>query len=265
MKQPITIRASSFGSLFDCPDRWIAIHIEGRRVPQNGNSALGTALHAGTALFDTERVNGQVPSISAAVDAAVESIRQPREETDWEGERDKAESVANSLTEKYCREESQKHHFVAVEASVESLRITDLGIVLTGTTDRVELTDEGYGIRDIKTGKQAVGTNGKAKTDGHAAQIGVYELVAENATGLPITAPAGIIGLQTNQTPDKQRIGTGAIEGAREVLLGDQDHTGLLITASKLVHGEIPPWGNPKSMMCHNKYCPIFETCFWRR
>lgn len=263
--QPITIRASSFGSLFDCPQRWLSIHLDGKRSPQNSNAALGTALHAGTALFDAERVAGQVPSLSAAEDAAVDSIRNPRDETDWEGERDKAEGIARSLTAKYCREESLKHEYIAVEANVEALHITDLGIILTGTTDRVEATEDGNGIRDIKSGKQAVGTDGKAKTQGHAAQLGVYELVAEAATGLPITAPAAIIGLQTNLTPDKQRIGTGEIIGAREVLLGDGANTGLLVTAAKLVHGEIPPWGNAKSMMCSKKYCPIFQTCFWRR
>lgn len=265
MKAPVTIRASSVGTLFDCPARWIAINLEGRRMPQNGKAALGTALHAGTAVFDTERLAGQTPSVSAAVDAAVESIQKPREETNWDDERDKAESIAVSLTAKYCNEESPKHNFVAVEASVESLHITDLNIILTGTTDRVELTGEGYGIRDIKTGKQAVGADGKVKTSGHGAQMGVYELVAEAAIGVPMSAPAQIIGLQTNLTADKQRIGTGEIVGAKEVLLGNEENTGLLVTAAKLVHGEIPPWGNPKSMMCHGNYCPSFTTCFWRR
>lgn len=234
-------------------------------MPQNGKAALGTAVHAGTALFDSERIAGQVPSVSAAEDAAVASVKMPRDETNWEGEQAKAEDVARSLTAKYCKEESHKHNFVAVEASVESLHITDLNIVLTGTTDRVELTDDGYGIRDIKTGKQAVGTDGKAKTGGHAAQMGVYELVAEAATNLPMKAPAQIIGLQTNLTPDKQRIGTGEIADAKEVLLGDEHNTGLLVTAAKLVHGEIPPWGNAKSMMCDRRYCPAYSTCFWRR
>lgn len=266
MRAPITIRASSFGGLFDCPARWIEIHLHGRRVPSNGKAALGTAIHAGTAVFDGDRVQGITPSLSAAEDAAVESVRKPREEVDYEsGEQAKAEQVARSLTAKYCKEESPLHDFVAVEASVESLLITDLAIELTGTTDRVERTDEGFGIRDIKTGKTAVGTDGRASTKGHGAQMGVYELVAESATGLPITAPAQIIGLQTNLTPDKQRIGTGQIAGAREVLLGDDDNTGLLVTAAKLVHGDIEPWGNPKSVMCHARYCPAYQTCFWRR
>lgn len=266
MSEPITIRASSFGAIFDCPARWIAIHLEGRNTPQSAAAALGTAIHAGTAHFDSERVAQQVPSVSAAQDAAVESVRKPREETVWDdASADKAERIAASLTERYCTLESPKHDFVAVEASVESLHITDLGLVLTGHVDRVRSTEDGYGISDLKSGKTAVGTDGRAKTHGHGAQIGIYELVAQAATGLEITAPGQIIGLQTNLTPDKQRIGTGEIVGAREALLGTEDHAGLLHVASKIVHGAIPAWGNPRSMVCSERYCPAFATCFYRR
>lgn len=266
MDNPVTIRASSFGSLFDCPARWIAIHLEGRRTPQNGKAALGTAIHAGTAVYDCDRVAHQIPSLSAAEDAAIEAVRKPREDVVWDEDgADKAEKIARSLVGRYCTIESPRHEFVAVEASVESLRITDLNIVLTGQVDRVQETESGYGVADIKSGKTAVGTDGRAKTQGHGAQLGVYELVAEAATGLRIDAPAQIIGLQTNVTPEKQRIGIGEITGAREVLLGDDQTPGLLVVASKIVHGEMPAWGNPKSMMCHATYCPNFNTCFWRR
>ncbi|MGE0745259.1 MAG: RecB family exonuclease [Rhodospirillales bacterium] len=262
----MTIRASSFGSLFDCPARWVAVHMEGRRTPQAGTAALGTAIHNGTAVFDKDRVAGIAPSLEAAEDAAVESINRPREETIWDDEgRDKAEAVARSLTQRYCTLESLRHEFVAVEASVEALHITDLAIVLTGHVDRVRRVDDQHGISDIKSGKQAVGTDGRARTHGHAAQLGVYELVAQAATGLVIDAPAQIIGLQTNLTPEKQRIGTGEITNAREPLLGDESHSGLLHMASRIVHGETEAWGNPKSMMCHERYCPNFKTCFYRR
>ena len=92
-------------------------------------------------------------------------------------------SIAASLTTKYCQTEAPKHNFVAVEAKCESLILQDVGLELTGTTDRIEQTPLGMGIRDIKSGKQAVGTDGKVKTDGHGAQMGVYELLAEAATG----------------------------------------------------------------------------------
>lgn len=266
MRAPVTIRASSFSTLFDCPARWIAIHREGRRTPQAGTAALGTAIHAGTAVFDTDRVNGIAPSLSAAEDAAIESINRPGEETVWdETGRDKAESVARSLTQRYCTLESRKHDFVAVEASVEALHLTDLAIVLTGHVDRVRAIDGEFGIVDLKSGKTAVGTDGRARSHGHAAQLGVYEIVAEQATGLPVTLPAQIIGLQTNLTPDKQRIGTAEIVDAREPLIGDENHTGLLHVAARIVHGDIEAWGNPKSMMCHERFCPNFKTCFYRR
>lgn len=266
-REPIRIRASSFGTLFDCPSRWIAVNLHGMRVPSRSNSVIGTATHAGTASFDRERVAGQAPSVSAAQDAAVESVRNPTGEIDWDDSSPaEAATIAASLTQRYCTLESHKHEFVAVEATIEHLEISDLAIVLTGTTDRVERWESGgLGIGDIKTGKTAVNAAGQVETKGHAAQMGVYELVAGAALGEPMTEPARIIGLQTNKTPEKQRVGVGEIVGARDVLLGDEDHAGLLVTAAKLVHGDIEAWGNPKSMMCHPRYCPQFSTCFWRR
>lgn len=266
-REPVTIRASSFGSLFDCPARWIAIHIEGKRTPSSSNSALGTGVHTGTAVFDESHLPDRTPvSLDDAKQAAFESVTKPREDVDWEDQQPaKVADVAVSLTERYCTLFAPTMDYAAVEISVDSLLLTDLDIILTGHTDRVRRTPEGLGICDLKTGKQAVGTDGKAKTHGHAAQLGVYEIVAETALGVRMDAPAEIIGLQTNLTPDKQRIGVGEIEGAREVLLGNEEHTGLLNVAAQLVHGEIAPWGNPKSMMCHKRYCPNFQTCFWRR
>lgn len=268
-KTPVTIRASSFGSLFDCPARWIAIHLEKKRSPSNGKAALGTAIHAGTAVYDTERLESNCEthrgSVVAAAQAAVSSLENPTEDVLWDEDINKAKDIAASLTVKYCQQESHKHNFVAVEAKVEQMLIKDLGIILTGTTDRIELTNEGYGIRDIKTGKTAVSSDGKANTKGHAAQMGVYELIAGAAYGQSMDAPAEIIGLQTNLTPEKQRIGTGKIVGAKEVLIGNEQHTGLLEIAAEIVHGVRAPWGNPKSTMCTEVYCPNFNTCFWRK
>lgn len=266
-REPVRIRASSFGSLFDCPARWVAIHMHGMKTPSTGRAVLGTGIHAGTAVFDADRVDGIHPSISAAQDAAVEAIEHPNGEVDWSGDSSAdAKDIAASLVRRYCETESPKHEFVAVEATVDSLIITDLAIELTGTTDRIERhADGGLGISDIKSGKTAVRADGTVETKGHGAQMGVYELVAGAAIGQPMTEPARIIGMQTNKTPDKQRIGVGEVFGARDVLLGDGERAGLLMVAAKIVHGEIDAWGNPKSMMCSPKYCPAYTTCFYRR
>lgn len=264
-RAPVVIRASSFGALFDCPARWQAIYREGRRMPTSANATLGSAVHKGTALFDREVLAGQVPSLSAATDAALDRVRNPGEEVDWHDDQpEKVAGIAASITERYCTLYAPTADYAGVEVGVDSLALTDLAIILSGTTDRVRRTPEGLGIVDLKTGKTAVTTDGKAKTQGHASQLGVYELVAEAGLGVRMDAPAQIIGLQTNITPDKQRIGTGEIHGAKEVLLGTDDHIGLLDTAAKLAHGDIV-FGNPKSMMCHERYCPAFKTCFFRR
>lgn len=274
-RAPIRIRASSFSTLFDCPSRWIAINLEGLRVPSTHKAVRGSAIHAGTAAFDRDRVAGLVPSTATAMDAAAHYVETLTGDVDWsESTPGEVVDVATALTRLYCDTEAPKHEYVAVEATIDSLIIADLGIELTGTTDRVEVhphendaapEDRPLGIDDIKSGGAAVGADGTVRTQGHAAQMGVYELIAGAALGRPMTAPARIIGLQTGKTARGQRVGVGEIEGAREVLLGNEDHPGLLTIASKIVHGEMPAWGNPNSMMCNPRYCGRYQTCFFRR
>ena len=94
--------------------------------------------------------------------------------------------------------------------------------------------------------------------------MGVYELLAERASGIAITEPAQIIGLNTGKTAVAQRVGSGVIAGARDVLIGDGDSPGVLEIASKIIHSGVFP-GNPRSMMCGERYCPRFKTCKFRR
>ena len=145
----------------------------------------------------------------------------------------------------------------------ESLTINDLGISLTGTTDRIYEASGELGIADVKTGKAVVSKDGGVKTAGHGYQMGVYELLAEHASGMAVNAPAKILGLNTAKTPASQRIGIGEIKGARDALLGDVESPGILEYAAKIIHsGDF--WGNPKSMMCHERYCPAFTNCKFR-
>lgn len=142
--------------------------------------------------------------------------------------------------------------------------IADLGLTLTGTIDRVRVDDEGFGIADIKTGKSAVGADGTVKTQGHAAQIAVYELLASHALDQDMTAPAQIIGLQVAKTDKGRRAGTGTITGARDILADDGESPGLLRHAASILHsGDF--YGNPRSQICNPKYCPAYAVCRWRK
>lgn len=261
----ITIRASSLGRLFDCPASWAATHIDGKRTPSNGKAMLGKAVHASTAVFDQSVIDGAGITIDEAAAAVVDTIHKPDEDVVWEDDSPQdAERIAISLHSKYCTQIAPRQTYRAVEVRCESLEITDIGIALTGTTDRVRETADGLSIVDLKTGKAAVGSDGNVKTAGHAYQMGVYELLAEQASGVPITGAAQIIGMNTAKTPASQRVGTGLISGARDVLLGDGETPGILEHAARIIHaGSF--WGNPKSMMCHERYCAAYPTCKFRK
>lgn len=259
-----TIRASSLSDLFDCPARWEAKHLRGMRMPRSGAAQLGTAVHAGTALFDNSRLEGNPITADEAAGAVADAVHSPDEDVDWgEDSPNEAESIGIALHKRYCREIAPKQQYVAVEATCDRLEISDIDIALTGTTDRVTLTDEGYGIADIKTGKSAVSADGTVKTAGHTAQLAVYELLAGAALGRVIDAPAQIIGLQVAKTEKGRRAAVGSITGARKMLTGDESGPGLLQIASDMLHaGRF--YGNPRSQLCNPKYCPAYNVCRWR-
>ena len=261
----VNIRASSLGALFDCPARWAAIHLDGLRTPSTGKATLGRAVHASTAVFDQSTLDGAGITIDEAASAAVDAITHPEDDVVWgEDNQADAEKIAISLHTKYCLQITPKQQYTAVEVVCEKLEIADLGIALSGSTDRIRKVSDGQAICDLKTGKAVVGSDGTVKTAGHAFQVGVYELLAQHSAGVPITGPAQIIGMNTAKTPASQRIGTGEIVGARDVLLGDGETPGVLEYASRIIHsGSF--FGNPKSMMCHGNYCAIHSTCKFRK
>lgn len=262
----VFIRASSLSELFDCPARWAAKHLEGLRMPSSGAAQLGTAVHAGTAAFDASRLPGGSPiSADDAAGAVVDAIHKPENEVDWEDTNpSEVERIALALHTRYCFEVAPRQHYLGVEVTCERLELPELGIALTGQTDRVRQVDNvGNGVADLKTGGKAVGTDGRAVTQGHAAQLGVYELLAEHTMGIPITAPAQIVGMQTGKTAAAQRVGTGEIPNARAVLVGTEEQPGLLEHASRLIRSGAF-YGNSKSYLCSAKYCPKHPTCRYR-
>ena len=262
----IKIRASSLGELFDCPARWASKYIYGMSMPTNTKALLGTAVHASTAVYDQSKLDSSGISIEESKAAAVDAIYKPEEDVIWDdATASEIESIALSLHSKYCNLIAPQYEYKAVEVKCDSLILTDLGLELTGTTDRVYIDRNGfYGIGDVKTGKSAVGADGVVATKGHGYQMGVYELLAEHGGGLPIDAPAQIFGLNTAKTDKAQRIGIGSISGARDILLGDDTSVGVLQEASRLIHSGIYI-GNPKSMMCHKNYCPNYGNCKFRK
>lgn len=265
----IKLRASSLPDFCDCPARWEAKYIKGMRNPTSYKAYLGTCVHAGTAEYDLSKVNGATASDKELLESALEvahgTLYAPKEDIEWDDATPEGiEPIVLSLVKMYIAQIAPKMDYVAVEATCKDLPLEDLGLILTGTTDRIYQTaaDE-YGIADLKTGGSAVASDGTVKTTPHAMQMGVYEVLAEASTGLPITAPAHIIGLQTAKTEKGRRVGIGTIEGAKDMLLGSAEEPGVLEIVSRLIHSGTF-LGNPKSSVCSEKFCPAYNACRFR-
>ncbi|MBN6741317.1 PD-(D/E)XK nuclease family protein [Acidithiobacillus sp. MC6.1] len=255
------MRASSWADFFDCSQRWYYTHVEKLAGRQSHQATIGSAVHEGAAYFDMARLAGQPVPINDACEKAMGYIAEHGEETDWSAlPQENAESVVRLLTQNYCTLIAPKRNWVAVESRCAGVDIeTDHGILrVTGTIDRVEDTDRGYRVSDLKSGKSAVKSGSMvANAKAHAAQLGIYTLMAEAELGIEMTAPAEIIGL--NSTRDG-RIGTVEIEDVKTPLLGTEDAPGLIDMAARMLSlGLFPP--NPRSMMCGEKWCAGYSRC----
>jgi len=269
MPEPISIRASSLGELFDCAMRWEAKHLQGVRRPSSGAAHLGTAIHAGTSLFDRATVNQTPVSASLAVERYIDVLHNPTEDVDWfDIPLKSAEPIGAFLTSAYCREIAPAYRYRMVEMQLAPMDIAcQNGVVirLTGTMDRARVIEArlgqddrpAFGIADLKTGKRVVTREGGAVTKGHGAQLGTYELLFEHTLGVPCEAPAEIIGLQTTQ---QTRIGRSKVFGAKERLIGTPESPGLIeYAADTLKSGLFRP--NPQSRLCSPQFCPNWDRC----
>lgn len=268
MNEPsTTIRASAWGGLFDCAYRFEGIHLLGMRNTVGLRAALGTAIHAGSAVFDQARISGDTVTANDAAGVFVDKLRDPENEFDPSKDdlsMQEAESTGISLLTKYCNDVSPHYNFIAVEMETKPLDIDCGGgvvIRLTGTMDRARIrkSNFGVGIADLKSGSASV-QEGVAVTKGHGAQVGTYELLYEHTTGEKITSDAEIIGLKTK---GKAEIATGTISNAKRIMVGDQDNPGLIEFAADMFRsGRFYP--NPKSMLCGEKYCPRWNKCTFK-
>lgn len=266
MNAPFSIRASSLAELFDCPARWEAKHIRGLRLPIGGAGRMGTAIHEGTTLHDFATLNDTSVSIDDCESVLVDAIWKPTEDVDWtDTDQKTAESTGRALLRKYIQTIAPTQDYIGVEVRVEPLTIVDAGITLTGTVDRIYQTHTGeLGIGDIKTGKTACAADGTVKTAGHGIQMGVYTLLAEHALGEPVEAPARIYGLTTGKTDKGQHVGIGEIPSPTDALIGSEGRPGLLHHAGKILQSGLF-YGNAKSTLCSEKFCPAYSTCPFRK
>jgi hypothetical protein len=262
MTKPIQIRSSSWAELFDCAARWAAKNLDGIVMPSSVAAHIGTAIHAGTAAFDESGMAGDRISPMDAADLAVDELRAD-ENVRWttsEPSRREAEAIVISQTLAYCKT-FDHYQWAAVEHQCQPLDIdmgADLTIRLTGTLDRIRKhPDSRLGVADLKTGVRRINSDGLVDTAADGAQLGCYELLYEADTGLVIDAPAEILAIDSKCAGV---VASAAVPRTREILIGSDEEPGLIFMAAMYLRaGIFPP--NPKSGLCSDRYCPIYDRC----
>lgn len=260
----LRIPASSLGELFDCPARWEVKYIKGLRLPKSGKAQLGKALHIGSAAFDQSRLDGESLGVAAVVEMIVQAIWHPEEEILWSEElpQSLAEKIALDLFDRYCVEVAFRQEYFGVSVYCRELRLEKWNLALTGTVDRIRVTPQGeLGVAELKSGGRVVDTHGKISLARYCLELAIYELLAEEVLGFPVTAPAQVIGLQTAKTEKARRIGLSEARlPLRPLLLGDEHGPGALDYAARILKsGNF--YGNPASVLCNPKACPAFGSC----
>lgn len=268
MSDIITVRASSIAELFDCALRWHAKHILKLSHPASRRMVLGTAVHAGTAAFDTARMQGSPIKADEAAGAVVDKLRDPGEDVreDDDISAKDAETIGLTLHAKYCADISPRYEFRAVELDLGGLdiEVPDQGVTvrITGHLDRSRVSKirgmKSLRISDIKTGGRAAYKDGRAETKGRGLQIGIYQILTEQSLGEPVDPVGEIIGLCTSKAA---HTGVSEIAGPKNQILGGANGGPSLIehAASMLKTGLFPP--NPTSNLCSPKYCVNWDRC----
>jgi hypothetical protein len=263
MNETYTIRASSFGGLFDCAYRFEGEQLMRMHRPTSLRAWLGTSIHASTAAFDQAQLAGAPISANDAADVFVQTLYEPGEDVDFKDPklplRD-AERIGLTLHARYCAEIAPLMRFESVEMTLKPMEI-DCGqgvtVRLTGTMDRARVARSSAGkvIADLKTGGRLI-SEGVVSTKGRAAQLGTYQLLSEHTDGQP-TAGGQIMALQTTSTT---QVGISQVFDAKRHLVGTPQHPGLIEMAAKMFKaGLFPP--NPQSTLCSKRFCVRWDAC----
>lgn len=268
-KRVVDVRASSWGSLFDCSFKWEGEHLLGMRRPSGIRSLLGTAIHAGTAAFDQAKLDKAPITALQAADSLLHALHNPTDEVDYKQDRSinmrEAERIGLTLLTKYCAEISPLYEFKAIEMKMKPLEI-DCGdgliIRLKGTMDRARIAAAGDGmgvvIPDVKTGARLFDADGNVLLKARSAQLGAYQLMYEEETG-EHTVGGQILALQTSSNA---LAGVSRLFNAKRAMTGTPTQRGFIeIAAEMFKAGLFPP--NPQSSLCSEKFCARYSTCLY--
>lgn len=265
-KPSFRVRASSWGSLFDCAHRWEGDHILGLYRPSSMPAHLGSSIHEATAFFDQARMVSGGVSVDDAIGIFIDALEDPEVDIDFASDSLKikdARSIGIKLVALYCNHIAPQVEFVSVEEALPVLHVDCGSVVIevTGTMDRARVSKAASGdvVLDIKTGRRLFSSDGEVSTKGRAAQCGIYQIMYEQKTGR-LTSGSQILALGTGSKP---QAGFSKVFDAKKTIIGAGGQPGMIdYAATMLSTGHFPP--NPQSQLCDKKYCARWSQCIYK-
>ncbi len=252
--QEIIIRPSSIDTFYNCSYQWAKTFLEGVPSIPGNRAAMGTAIHKAAQVTWESSIKAQKKDLNAtqAKDAAVAEYEEElKKGVQFDDGETKDSSIKEILlgTEAYL---SDIAVYVPIPVAVEQRFTIDIDHSLvkaiSGTVDYITKDT----ISDIKTGKR------KATTSNYTTQQSVYKMLAM-ANGVDVkhntiqnvvlkASPEGsVLPMETDVEQGKALVNT------------------LLDTLDVAMQDKIPLEvlfrGNPRYMLCSNKYCNLYSVC----
>jgi hypothetical protein len=275
----ITVRCSSLSSWPDCPRRGAArsfkrlIEAAGFKLRQPAGSigaSVGSAVHRGAETLLTEKAGGaDSPNLSAAQDAAVETLHDRMREDDARMDK---ETPSQSVAERQVIRMTQAYaaHIVPdVEPlTVEQRLVARIpwsanNLALSGQSD--VLAREPSRLRDLKTGKGRFGS--------HRPQFGGYSLLGRTH-GFPIKEIAEdfVQRCAIDKPQPAPRTFAYDVQGCEQAAVSVIRHMDLSLhtflngdPARNIEPGDPASFpANPSSKLCSERWCSAWGTPFCR-
>jgi hypothetical protein len=257
----INIRASTIPFWADCPRRaaakqWPQLltdlgYVLKTTLPSIGG-AVGTGVHsAGKYFFETKNNSGSLPPVSQGEQMAVESVELETVngalyDTTTENQ-DTAKKQVVTLTRVFYKEVAEKMNFPDLEVARSGVLPGDVKI--TGHSD-YENPEE---LDDLKTGAKAQNCSG---------QLGTYSLlrVSEGKK-----RPIRMAQFHLPRTSLKKPVPSVQIipYDVKRAEITAWQIINHIAWCRKVFDKTKEPWAflaNPMSMMCSEKYCPVYKT-----
>jgi len=263
----MTLRPSSIGSYINCQWQWYNVFILGKHTIPSARATLGTAVHKSAEVVweDAIKTGKKDLNISQATDAAIEEyhecLKKDEPQFDVGDTKESLEKLVIEGTKSWIEDIAPS---VDIPVAVEKRYTIEINNPIferiSGSLDYVGEKS----IHDIKTTKR------KPTLSNYSLQQGTYALLREgNGETVDEVKIQAVVfnkkdtkALILDMVEDNTNpfIGLDAIKNQSRFIVNNILEK-TKVYSKDIVKPELLFTGNPKSNLCSNKYCSLYNEC----